>query len=277
MLTRALQQRIGTALLLAPLAVAAVLFLPTPWMALFLALVVILGAWEWAVLSGVTGTGRVAYLALTGVCMGLLWLMPGLLLYLLLAAAIWWWGLAVYLLRLRAVEHARGVELGLLALGLLVLIGPWAALVHLHRLEGGLAEGPLLVLALLLLIWLADTAAYFAGRRWGRRKLAPVLSPGKTRAGLYGGLGGACAFGAALGWALGLTAPQALSLILICTLTAFISVVGDLFESLLKRRREVKDSGRLLPGHGGVLDRIDSITAGAPVFALGVLWLGGHL
>jgi phosphatidate cytidylyltransferase len=129
------------------------------------------------------------------------------------------------------------------------------------------------VLFLLLLIWAADTAAYFIGRRWGSRKLAPTLSPGKTWVGVYGALAAAGIAALALALWLDLTAGLAAGVVVICLLTASISVVGDLYESLVKRRRGVKDSGRLLPGHGGMLDRIDSLTAAAPVFALGFLWL----
>lgn len=134
------------------------------------------------------------------------------------------------------------------------------------------AHGPLLVLSLLLLIWGADIAAYFAGRRWGRAKLAPVLSPGKTWVGCYAALvtGGCVGLGVAL-W-LGVELGQGLALVSICVLTAAVSIVGDLFESLLKRHRGLKDSGQLLPGHGGMLDRIDSMIAAAPVFTLG-LWV----
>lgn len=274
MLAGALQQRILTALVLVTLVVAAVLLLPTPSLALSLALVVGLAAWEWTALAGIASSGgRMAYLALVAGCLLLLWQDPlrPWLPFVLIPATIWWWGVAVYLLRVRAIAHSPGIDPKLIPVGLLVLVGPWVAIVHLH----GLAPpvGPRLVLFLLVLIWVADSAAYFAGRRWGRAKLAPVLSPGKTRVGVYGALLGAAMCGALLAWGLGLGLPQAALAVAMCALTAFISVVGDLYESLLKRRRGVKDSGCLLPGHGGVLDRIDSLTAAAPVFALGVVWL----
>lgn len=278
MLATALQQRTLTAALLAPLAVAAVLLLPTAGLALGLAAVLALAAWEWAALAGVASqTGRLGYLILLGACLVPLWLTPAASVYLLAAAALWWCAMAIWLARVRVIDPAHGREWALLALGLLVLSAPWAALVHLHGRSHGLGEGPILVLALLVLIWLADTAAYFVGRRWGRAKLAPTLSPGKTWAGLLGGLLGAAAAGAIMAAVLGLAPLPALILVALFGVTALISVVGDLFESLLKRRRGVKDSGRLLPGHGGILDRIDSLTAAAPVFTLGVIWLGGRL
>lgn len=278
MLATALQQRTLTAAVLAPLAVGAVLFLATPWLALCLAVVVALAAWEWAALAGVaTPAGRSLYLlAVTG-CLIPLWLLPASLVYLLAATVFWWAAMLVLLPRIRVVGPATGLDGALLLLGVLLLTAPWAALVHLHGASGAPNSGPLLVLSLLVLIWVADTAAYFVGRRWGRRKLAPALSPGKTWAGVLGGLLAAAAAGAATAAVFGLTPLPALLLMALFGATALISVVGDLFESLLKRRRSVKDSGRLLPGHGGILDRIDSLTAAAPLFALGMLWLGERL
>jgi phosphatidate cytidylyltransferase len=189
---------------------------------------------------------------------------------LLAHVALGWFVLALYLARLREIRQVQGAEPALLVLGLPVLLGPWLALVELDAIE---PNGHWLVLALLLLIWVADITAYFAGRRWGRIKLAPILSPGKTRAGCYAALAAAAAFGLALAWLLGIGLRQGLAVVVICLLTTVVSIVGDLFESLLKRRRGLKDSGRLLPGHGGVLDRVDSMTAAAPVFTLGLRML----
>jgi len=150
-----------------------------------------------------------------------------------------------------------------------VLVPAWASLVVIHGVD---PQGPRLLLFLMVLIWVADSFAYFAGRRWGRTKLAPVISPGKTREGVYGALAGAVLCGGGLVWLM----PQGnpLLLILFCLLIVLVSVVGDLFESLMKRQAGVKDSGSLLPGHGGMLDRIDSLTAAAPLFLLGLLLLG---
>lgn len=273
MAATALQKRTLTALAIVPLAVAAVLFLPTPYLALCLAAVVGLAAWEWTALAGVSsGPGRLAYLVLIALCMLLLWqqTVRDWFLYLLIPIAVWWWVLAIYLFRVRAIAPAIGLDRKLFPLGLVVLIGPWAAIVQLHGLN---ENGPMLVLFLMVLIWVVDSVAFFAGRRWGREKMAPVISPGKTWAGVYGALLAAAGCGIGLAWGMGFGVWPVAIAVAVCVLTAFISVIGDLFESLLKRRRGVKDSGRLLPGHGGVLDRIDSLTAAAPVFALGVLWL----
>jgi phosphatidate cytidylyltransferase len=129
-------------------------------------------------------------------------------------------------------------------------------------------------MVLLCLVWATDTGAYFVGRRWGGRKLAPKVSPGKTFAGLWGGLGFGLLTAAAA--ALGLGVGQWPLFVAACLVTVGFAVAGDLYESMVKRQVDVKDSGNLLPGHGGALDRLDSLTAAAPAFALGMTWLFGN-
>jgi phosphatidate cytidylyltransferase len=268
-----LQQRLITAGVLTPVVVMAVLLLPTAYFALLMAAVVCLGAFEWADFVGVQArAGRWLYVALVGACLLLLWfIVPRALdVYLLALAALWWIATARALTRIGAVERSTAVALELVPIGLVVLVPPWIALVGLHAVGD---NGPWLVLALMMLIWIADSVAYFSGRQWGNRRLAPVLSPGKTLAGVYGALIGASAWGMLLWLLLPLSLGRGLLLVLLCALTAALSVVGDLYESLLKRRRGLKDAGSILPGHGGVLDRIDSMTAAAPFFALGLFWL----
>lgn len=268
-----LQRRVLTASLLAPAAILAVLVLPDPAFALVLGLILLGAAWEWSALAGLTTPAtRLAYLAL--LCATLLLLRgclpPAGLVALLVLVSLGWWLLAVALFRLREIRAASGPDPRVLVAGLVILGAAWLALCRLH----GAPQGPHLVLFLLLLIWTADIAAFFTGRRWGKAKLAPVLSPGKTWAGVQGAGVGAAALGLALGLGLGLSPPALLGALVLCLATALISVVGDLFESLLKRRRGLKDSGCLLPGHGGLLDRIDSLLAAAPFFVLGLIGLG---
>ena len=153
--------------------------------------------------------------------------------------------------------------------GWLVLIATWMAVVALQT------RSPGLLLALMAIVWIADTAAYFVGRRFGRRKLAPSISPGKTWEGVYGALAAVAAyallllpFAAAAGYSRPVDASAAAIWVALALLLTGLSIVGDLFESHLKRQRGVKDSGAVLPGHGGVLDRIDALTAAMPPAAL---------
>ncbi|WP_133511509.1 phosphatidate cytidylyltransferase [Candidatus Thiosymbion oneisti] len=272
-----LRQRTLTALLIAPLTVAAVLWLPPAYLALCLGLILVPAAWEWSAMAGIAvRAGRFAYVAVVALCLLLLWQPPlrQWYVHMMAAAAVFWGAVAFLLFRLRTVECKSGPEPVMAAVGLVVLIGPWLAILHLHAHS---SAGPYLVIFLLVLIWVVDTLAYFTGRRWGREKLAPLLSPGKTRAGVYGALVGAGLCGILLGWSLGLSLGYAMLLVALCVLVALVSMIGDLFESFVKRSRDLKDSGQLLPGHGGILDRIDSLTAAAPLFTLGILWLDAQL
>jgi phosphatidate cytidylyltransferase len=173
-----------------------------------------------------------------------------------LVAASLFWILVVPVWLARGVSARQRAALA--TSGLLVLVPAALALVLLQ---------PAQVLQVLVLVWIADTAAYFVGRRWGRRKLAPSISPGKTWEGAWGGIAGAAVY--AMIGATFLTGIARLpALLAIAVVLAAISIVGDLFESAAKRQAEVKDSGTLLPGHGGILDRIDSASAVLPVAAL---------
>ena len=202
---------------------------------------------------------------------------PGVGLTLLALAAAAWLTIALVILR----GARRGAKLPhLLSTGLAILLlsAAWLALMRL------LDVGFVLLLSVLAIVWIADIAAYFAGRRWGRRKLAPAISPGKTWAGVGGAVAGvlAAAVLSALLWPelklfstlmlqrLGTAAALAILAALVA-----LSIVGDLFESLLKRQVDAKDSGRLLPGHGGVLDRVDALIAVLPAAALLEVWMRG--
>ena len=271
-----LKQRILTALVLVPLVVCGVLFLETAQLSLVFALIVLGGSLEWAKLAGISSRGmKLAYAV--AVAVGL-WSSAILLrqhqgaLWLLVVAAGWWIAVVVRLLRHRpGGELDQGVSMTELLEGFVTLIPAWAALAWLHGRHG---DGPEMTLFLLILIWVADSGAYFAGRRWGKVKLAPRISPGKTREGVYGALAGAALCALAMSVVQGYGGFHSLMFVFLCILTTVFSVVGDLFESLVKRRRGLKDSGAILPGHGGILDRIDSLTAAAPIFALGLGALG---
>jgi len=263
-----LRQRVPTALVMLAL-VCLVLFALPPAATLVLILIAFLfGAWEWSAFVAPTRRGiRAAFVALIGLGVLVAWQATAGrdgLTALLVAAGVWW---LVALLWITRGPGRAGPVLAAVA-GVAALV-PTA--VALGRLRGVDPQGAGVLLFSLAVIMAADVGAYFAGHRWGRLKLAARVSPGKTWEGVIGGLvasllvawGGAALFG----WPSSVIVPLALG-------AAAFSVVGDLMESLLKRHSGLKDSGHLLPGHGGVLDRIDSLTAGVPVFTLGLLQAG---
>lgn len=258
-------KRIATALVLIPFVLLAVLFLAPRWFATLIGCVALLGAWEWAGLAGLATAQRVIYsLGLAVVLALAYWLLMERAGSWLLVAAMIWWLLATISLSIPITGR-----LWRIASGIVTLLFGWYGLVWLRHTEHGVA----LVVFLFALVWIADSAAYFTGRQFGRRKLAPRLSPGKTVEGVLGGMLGATVFTIIAG-ALFLPEPGIVQLGLVSGLgivVVAVSIIGDLFESQLKRSAGVKDSGHWLPGHGGVLDRIDSMLAAAPAFAAGVM------
>ena len=275
--------RIVAALVMLPVAVLGVLLLPSNLLAAAIAAIMVLGLWEWSALAGLQNSiARAAYLLANAMLLAALaWsagpqLVPIKLVA--IAGVLWWLLVPLWLLRFdfaSADTHFARV-LKLLA-GSICVLPAWSAIFWLHHGGTGIGHdaerGPLWTLFVLALVWAADTGAYFAGSRWGRRKLAPRISPGKSWEGVFGGLGAAGLLAAlALPW-LGLEWRQLPALLLLSLLTVLVSVEGDLFESLLKRHAGAKDSSDLIPGHGGVLDRIDSLLAALPVFVLGKIWL----
>jgi phosphatidate cytidylyltransferase len=270
-----LWQRLLTALVLIPLVVLAILYLENRVFAALLAAVILAGAYEMARLGNLEGPPAIGLFLLF--VAGLMWLAwwalgPVPLQSLLWLIGIWWLLLTVVLVaRRRELQRVDTRRPTVLLLGGLVLVSAWISIVRLHAASGA---GPLMVLYLFLLIWVADSGAYFAGRAFGRAKLSPFVSPGKTWAGVAGAMVGA-AFCAVIVWSSGQGQGVSLTgLLLLSLLVTAVSIGGDLGESRLKREAGVKDSGSLLPGHGGVLDRIDSLLAAAPVFALGASLLG---
>lgn len=270
-----LWQRVVTALLLIPLVIGGVLLLDSTALALLLGGLVMLGGFEMARLANLRRPrALLGFGLLLGVALWLAWryLGPPLVVSVQWVMAVWWVVTTVLLVlrrsALQPVERPRPV---VLAVGGLVLVVAWLSVVHLHA-SG--PRGPLLVVFLFVLIWVADSGAYFAGRAFGRTKLSPFVSPGKTWAGAFGAFAGAVVSGLALALSGAAGAVPLASLVLLCVLVTAVSIGGDLWESRLKREAGVKDSGTLLPGHGGVLDRIDSLLAAAPVFSLGAVLIG---
>lgn len=267
-----LKQRIITALILAPLALWGIWALSSPIFAAAIGVIFLLGAWEWTRLSGLhKRPGRALYvmilLALMGGIYSLLQQQENWASVILLLALMWW---TMALMTVLGYPQSSGMWRSAALRGVaggLILLPSWAAMLLLHR-----EFGPGYVILLMMLIWGADTGAYFAGRAFGRHKLAPKVSPGKTWEGVLGGMLLALAVAAvATIWLE--PAGGLLSFLILVVVTVAVSVLGDLVESLFKRIVDLKDSGGLLPGHGGVMDRIDSLTAAAPLFTLGLLWL----
>jgi phosphatidate cytidylyltransferase len=266
-----LKQRVITALVLAPLVIMAVLMLPTSYVATMLAVVTAVGGREWARLSGIQQP-RWQWLYSLIIVVGMLLsyhFLPETWIVWVMGMSILWWILILFRLVSYKTDLFVPHSWVVTSLeGFIVLLPAWIALVSLHRMAD---FGPELLLFVLILIWSADVGAYFAGHRWGAHKLAPKVSPGKTREGVYGALASALLCGLVLVWWLKVGMTKSPFIVLLCVITMLASVVGDLFESLLKRQRGMKDSGTLLPGHGGMLDRIDSLTAAAPVFLFGLI------
>ena len=269
-----LKQRIVTAVVLAILVVWAVLKLPLAGFGLLLLAVILLGAWEWAGLARLNGPRhRLVYggSVLTLILAFWPWVGNAAFVIGLLGCVLAGWCYALFWMWRYATRPTRQEDRSatVAVAGVIVLAAPWVAFMALRD-----EFGPAYVLFLFLLVWIADIGAYFAGRRWGRRKLAVTISPGKTWEGALGAGMAALMFALAGAAVLGVGARWPW-FVAICMVTVGFSIVGDLFESMLKRQCGMKDSGTLLPGHGGVLDRVDSLTAAAPIFLLGLYGMRG--
>jgi phosphatidate cytidylyltransferase len=265
-----LNQRTITGLVLAPIGIVAVLFLPTWALAAFTSLTVLVALWEWTRMSGFTSRPiRSAVVALVALALVWLWVLrENAVIWALIAAGGIWWLVAFAWLRnfsFGAAPTRENAAIKLLA-GFLATLPAWVALTKMH---GDPHSGPGWTLLAMMLVSVADTAAYFTGRRFGKAKLCPQISPNKTLAGVYGALASGAILSAIGGWMLHVRGLAWLALIALALLTVIASIVGDLFESLIKRQAGVKDSGRLFPGHGGMFDRLDGMFAALPVFALG--------
>lgn len=267
-----MKQRILTALVLTPIAIAIILLSPTPAFAVIVGIAFLLALWEWTRLVGLGSMGsRGAAVAFGALVLGGLWFArDGIAWPWLIGLGLAWW--FVSLLWLRHFSFAASPTPAnrrlKLVVGYVVIVPAWVALMTIHGIE---PLGHWWTLFALVLVWAADTFAYFAGSRFGRRKLAPRISPGKTIEGALGAFAGGALVAVIGGWLLGERGMELVLLVGVALLTLAASIVGDLFESLLKRQANVKDSGALFPGHGGLLDRLDSVFAAMPVFVAGKL------
>lgn len=268
-----LRTRILTSLVLAPAVGLAILYLPSWGFAILVSVMMLAAFWEWSRLSGVPGRPlRAVLTTLLGLGFYGLWLQPYPQLLWPALLALVFWGLALFWLIAPQFGARDTLANRFLktAAGVILLAGAWAGAVYIRD---GLPGGPIWLLVCLAVIYGGDSLAYFVGSRIGGRKLAPRISPGKTWAGLYGAVFGVAPLALALGWLKNLSGQTLALWMLLAMGCLLLSVLGDLVESIMKRHRQVKDSGRLFPGHGGVLDRGDSLFAALPAFALGLAWL----
>ena len=276
-----LKQRVITALLMAGAFLAAIVFLPLTGLAIVFGLIVALGGWEWSRLAGwERPVARGLFVLVLAAVLAGLFIYCGMdngpsreRVQPFLGLACLWWSFALLWVRSypgSAVLWSNNLMRSLI--GLLVLGLGWFAAVYLLSYPGG----GLLMVVMVIIVAAADIAAYFTGKSFGKHKLAPEVSPAKTWEGFWGGMAASVVVALAL-WNL-LPAQQAhislLAVMVVTVLTAFASVIGDLTVSMVKRSSGAKDSGSILPGHGGLLDRLDSLCGAAPVFALGLLLAG---
>jgi len=271
-----LKTRVLTALLLLPLVMAAIFALPAQWFLILLAAILLGGSWEYRRLAGLSSHPAGYMLVLIQVVILVALFMhrsqwdDGIFTAMTAACVAWlFMFVRLPLYQPDAQPDSRYQTVSFVTAAVSITTG-WFAISWI-RLQ---PEGSWLILLLLLIVWAADTGAYFAGKNFGKNKLAPHISPGKTREGLIGGLIAAPLVALLAAELMPLAEFDTTKLILLALVTALVSAGGDLMVSLHKRTSGFKDSGKLLPGHGGILDRVDSLLAAAPFFALGLLVSG---
>jgi phosphatidate cytidylyltransferase len=270
-----LYQRILTAIPLAVFIFWVIFFQPTSVLFYVLLLVVLISGYEWARLCGIVNTVSRGVFALTlGVSVwAIQQYLADYIILLVYLSVMWWFSITLYLKFARPREPDSGLKPDRLIIAFLILPAAALAMQEAHSLYVGIDhQGPALLFYALLLVWIADSAAYFSGKKFGRNKLAPFISPGKTREGLYGALLATSIYSLLASYYFELETGRAILLVMLSVILTFISVSGDLYISLLKREAGVKDTGAILPGHGGMLDRIDSVLAVMPVFLAGLNW-----
>ncbi len=266
-----LMQRVLTAIPLAALIVWIILFQPTRIFDYMITLITFIAGYEWARLSGIQ-TLLIRYLY-AAIIIAVPWLilleLANFAFWLVYIAVIWWFSITYYLKQACPKPVLTGVQIEKLFVAIIVIPAAFIAMHLLHAMP----EGKWWLMYALALVWVADIGAYFSGKQFGKNKLSPQISPGKTREGLFGGIIATSIYTLVASYFFGMNKDQAFLLLLLSIMLTLISVTGDLYISFLKREVGLKDSGHILPGHGGILDRIDSVLAAMPLFATGFHWL----
>lgn len=274
-----LLHRILTAIVLAVPVVWIILFQSSVYLMVLLLVIASLSAFEWAQLAGIRlVAGRVVFAVfIAAICWFFIEHLHQYSIWYVMISVAWWFGVHLYLLKATPVQ--RGFVVSPVKFAIAVLVIP-AAVLAMYEIHAGPRGGEWLLYGLAL-VWAADIGAYFSGKRFGKTKLAPNISPGKTKEGLWGAMLATSLYSLLVGSYFELEVKPLIFLLLLSLVLTVISVTGDLYESFLKRETGIKDSGNILPGHGGMLDRIDSVLAAMPVFMIGlnqfVLPLAGGL
>lgn len=278
-------ERLLAALVLIPIVIAGLFFLSISNFAIVMLVIFALSTWEWAqFLHITTKRSKSIFTILLTTLAAIIYYLPSYvylpinIFEIILLSSIAWWGVALVLV----LSYPKSVKLwgtsffNKLLFAFFTLMPFFIAMIQLRQINYGLNsyEGAYWLLYILVLVWATDSGAYFAGRLWGKHKLAPSVSPGKTIEGLMGGVVSSIIIGLMVYYSHFFNAPF-YPFMISSIVAIFASVLGDLTESMFKREANIKDSGHLIPGHGGILDRIDSLTAAMPIFAAFILYIFG--
>jgi phosphatidate cytidylyltransferase len=270
-----LYQRILTAVPFAALVFWLIFFQPTSVFFYFVLFIVLISAYEWARLSAVKNIYlRSAYaVIITALAWGMQQYAADYVQWSVFISVMWWFSITFYLKFAKPKAASSDLKLDKLLVAFIILPAAALAMQKIHAFQLGLDwQGPAWLFYALSLVWVADSGAYFAGKKFGKNKLAPNISPGKTKEGLLGAVITTSLYTLLASYYFDLDRDRAVLLVLLSVIVTFISVTGDLYISFMKREAGLKDSGNILPGHGGMLDRVDSVLAAMPVFLLGFNW-----
>jgi len=266
-----LYQRILTAIPLAAFVGWIIFFQPTEVFFYFVLFIVLISAYEWAKLSGVANFAVRSVFAV--IVTAFVWALDNYVtdyvIWSIYIAVLWWFSITYFLRLAKPKAESSALKPDKLFIAFIVLPAAAFAMQQIHE----MVQGADWLFYALSLVWVADIGAYFSGKKFGKNKLAPAISPGKTKEGLIGAVIATSIYTLIASYYFDLGTERAALLVLLSIILTIISVSGDLYISFLKREAGLKDSGNILPGHGGILDRIDSVLAAMPVFLIGFNWL----